>query len=102
MDITFPTTPEAFIAYQEHLMGTPANEQQILLCEATVGLFNKAFEDGQEGRELPDIGGDFITACRRDAKEDLLTDKNVLHIVASVCWWCEEAHRQGKEAAKHG
>ena len=102
MDITFPTTTEAFIAYQEYLMGKPASEQCITLCKATVGLFNKAFEDGQAGRELPDIGDDFITACRRDAKEDLLTDKNVLHIVASVCWWCKEAYRQGKEAAKHG
>ena len=82
-------------------MGEPASEQCIALCKASVGLFNKAFEDGRENRKRPNIKKDFIDACKRDGTEELLNDENVLHIVASASWWCEEAYRQGKEAVPH-
>ena len=69
--ITFPTTTEAFIAYQE----------------------------GMEGRthtvSLKDVERFYQ---ERDKKKELL---KTVRIWESICWWCDRAYQAGKETAQH-
>lgn len=44
--ITFPTTPEAFIAYQEQLIGRRLKENEWETVAAWVEAFNLSYEDG--------------------------------------------------------
>ncbi len=44
--ITFPTTPEAFIAYQEQLIGRRLTENEWETVAAWVKVFNLVYEDG--------------------------------------------------------
>lgn len=46
--ITFPTTPEAFIAYQEQLTGRELTERDRELLSAWAEAFNLSYEDGLE------------------------------------------------------
>lgn len=46
--ITFPTTPEAFIAYQEQLMGRKMTEKMREATAAWVEGFNLSYKDGLE------------------------------------------------------
>ena len=80
---------------------TSLNKNGHKICRATVGLINKVFADGQAGREQPNIKGDFIASCKNDGKTDMLNDQNVLHIIASASWWCNQAYMAGQEAAHH-
>ena len=44
--LTFPTTPEAFIAYQEQLTGWEATGRDRELLSAWAEIFNLSYEDG--------------------------------------------------------
>ena len=46
--ITFPTTPEAFIAYQEQLAGRESTEHEREATAAWVEGFNLSYKDGLE------------------------------------------------------
>ena len=46
--ITFPTTPEAFIAYQEQLAGRELTEHEREAMAAWVEGFNLSYKDGLE------------------------------------------------------
>ena len=46
--ITFPTTPEAFISYQEQLAGRELTEHEREATAAWVEGFNLSYEDGLE------------------------------------------------------
>lgn len=46
--ITFPVTPEAFIAYQEQLLGRKMTEKMREATAAWVEGFNLSYEDGLE------------------------------------------------------
>ena len=46
--ITFPTTPEAFIAYQEQLAGRKLTEHEREVTAAWVEVFNLSYEGGLE------------------------------------------------------
>ena len=46
--ITFPTTPEAFITYQEQLAGRELSEKEKEVTAAWVEVFNLSYEDGLE------------------------------------------------------
>ena len=48
IELTFPTTPEAFIAYQEQLVGRELTERDRELLSAWAEAFNLSYEDGLE------------------------------------------------------
>ena len=45
-ELTFPTTPEAFIAYQEQLTGRELTEHERGAVAAWAECFNLSYEDG--------------------------------------------------------
>ena len=95
--ITFPTTPEAFNAYQEQLIGRKLSDQERKLDATWVEVFNLSYEDGlrQDRNTL---------AQDLDKLEELMArhkDNAGVHKFAEACRaWMIEAWRQGKEAAQ--
>ena len=61
--LTFPTTPEAFIAYQEQLAGRKLAEHEREVTAAWAEIFNLSYEDGLEkdyaalGEDLSKLDG---------------------------------------------
>ena len=96
--ITFPTTPEAFNAYQEQLIGRKLSDQERKLDATWVEVFNLSYVDGlrQDRNTL---------AKDLDKLEELMArhkDNAGVHKFAEASRaWIMEAWRQGKEAAEH-
>ena len=96
--ITFPTTPEAFNAYQEQLIGRKLSDQERKLDATWVEVFNLSYVDGLRQDRNP-------LAKDLDKLEELMArhkDNAGVHKFAEACRaWIMEAWRQGKEAAEH-
>ena len=99
--ITFPVTPEAFIAYQEQLLGRKLTEKMREATTAWVEGFNLSYKDGleQDAGALLDVlaGIDELTA-RRD-------NSPVVRDILQVCrrWlitaWKQGFHDAGRSSA---
>ena len=95
--ITFPTTPEAFVAYQEKGINRKFDDFELKLADAVVDLTNISYQEGVDGKENSitiEMVKEFL---RLRGKED---NKKFLHIWESICWWCDRAYMAGKEAAQ--
>ena len=98
--ITFPTTTEAFIAYQEAGIGRKLEKLERKLASAVVELANISYQEGIEGTEN--------TVTMKTVKAFFQSMPNRVssgvqeHLWASICWWCDVAYQAGKEAAQHG
>lgn len=93
--ITFPTTPEAFNAYQEQLIGRKLSEGEREVTAVWLEVFNLSYEDGlrQDRNTL---------AKDLDKLAELMARHAGVHKFAEACRaWIMEAWRQGKEAAQH-
>ena len=92
--ITFPTTPEAFIAYQEQLAGRKLTEHEREVTAAWVEAFNLSYEDGlNQDRDILVKGLDKLDElmARHENHEGV-------HKFAEACRaWMIEAWRQGAE-----
>ena len=100
--IAFPTTPAAFIAYQEELIGRNLSEGEKEVTAAWVEAFNLSYEDGlKHDRSTLDMGlsklDEFMARHRDNAQ---------VYKFAEACrTWIMEAWRQGTEkedGAQHG
>lgn len=90
--ITFPVTPEAFIAYQEQLLGRKMTEKMREATAAWVEGFNLSYKDGleQDAGALLDVlaGIDELTARRANSP--------VVRDILRVCRrWIITAWKQG-------
>ena len=96
--ITFPTTPEAFNAYQEQLRGRKQSEKEKEVAAAWVEVFNLSYEDGlTQDRDTLEKDLDNLEELMARHK-----DNAGVHKFAEACrFWMIEAWRQGKEAAEH-
>ena len=97
--ITFPTTTEAFIAYQEAGTGRKLGGFERDLASVVVELTNTSYQGGMEGRthtvSLKDVERFYQ---ERDKKKEFL---KTVRIWESICWWCDRAYQAGKETAQH-
>lgn len=96
--ITFPTTAEAFTAYQKQLTEQPLDALTLELISEYVELFNMEFNAGLKGREPTDIVKDAARFFTRGGKPKELEKPPLRRFFACVQYWCSEAYRQGKEA----
>ena len=92
--ITFPTTPEAFMAYQEQLIGRRLKENEWEVTAAWVELFNLSYEDG--------LNQDCDILVKVLDKLDELMARHEyhegVHKFAEACRiWVIEAWKQGAE-----
>ena len=95
--ITSPTTPEAFIAYQENGINRKLDDLERKLADVVVGLVNGSYQEGIEGKENT-VTIQLVRKFYKECNKEL--DEKFLRIWESICWWCDEAYRQGKEAAQ--
>ena len=96
--ITFPTTPEAFVAYQEKGINRKLDDFELKLADAVVDLTNISYQEGVDGKENSitiEMVKEFL---RLRGKEE---NKKFLHILESICWWCDKAYHAGRGAAEH-
>lgn len=96
--ITFPTTPETFAAYQENKLLRKLDDFERKLSDIVVELANISYQDGIDGEENTITIATVKNFFRLQGKE--LNTKS-LAMWKSICWWCNEAYKQGKEAAQH-
>ena len=95
--ITFPTTTEAFIAYQEAGIGRKLEGFERDLAAVVVKLINTSYHEGIEGRAH--------TASLTDTERIYQERRKKIHLLEtariweSICWWCNQAYQAGKEAS---
>lgn len=93
--ITFPTTPEAFIAYQEATFCRKFDAFSREMADLYVELFNLEFDAGVKGLDPINIAMKIENL--KDLEKPIIRD-----FYTSVQHWCNEAYRQGKETRNHG
>ena len=95
--ITFPTTTEAFIAYQEAGTGRKLEGFERDLAAVVVELANISYQESAERRthtvSMEDVETFFQERDREAAFHKLA------RIWESICWWCNQAYQAGKEAS---
>lgn len=92
--ITFPITPEAFIAFMEAGTGKRADKTDRDFLSEIAGLVNTYFEDGKEGREMAAPGAlDYYRMIGQATKFD---KPKIQRMLASINWWCREAYKAGR------
>lgn len=99
--ITFPTTPEILIADQEEKAGRKFDDFWKELLTEYTGVFNLAYDLGLTGKAPIDIIGDAVKFYSQKGKLKELERPEISRIYATVQHWCNEAYKQGKEAARH-
>ena len=92
--ITFPTTPEAFIAYQEQLVGRELSEKEQGFTAAWVEAFKFSYEDGlKQDRAILEKDLDKLDEIMARHGDDA-----IVHKFAEACRaWMIEAWEQGAE-----
>lgn len=94
--ITFPTTAEAFIAYQEAGIHRELDTFERELSAVIVELINVSYQEGMEGRANTITMDDVSTFYQERGRDADFGETP--RIWECICWWCSEAYRQGKEA----
>ena len=97
--ITFPTTAEAFIAYQEAGSGRKLEGFERDLAAGVVELANTSYQEGVEGRTHTVSMEDVEAFFQERGKEAVF--RKLARIWESICWWCDRAYQAGKETAQH-
>lgn len=90
--ITFPTTTEAFIAYQEAGIHRELDDFERKLAEVVVELANGSYQEGLNGKENT-VTVKFVRAFYKKRKKKI---NKFTHIWESICWWCNMAYQEGK------
>lgn len=99
--ITFPTTPDVFVADQEERAGRKFDDFMRELLGEYVEIFNAGFYEGAKGLEPLNIVKDTAEFYAKQGKLEELDRPVMRHFYAGVQHWYNEAYRQGKEAAQH-
>lgn len=97
--IRFPTTPEAFIADQERLVGRALSEEEKGVTVAWVEAFNFSYEDGlKQDRAILEIDLDKLDELMARHEDNAGVHK----FAEAFRAWMIEAWKQGaeKEAAR--
>ena len=93
--ITFPTTTEAFIAYQEAGIGRKLEGFERNLAAVVVELANISYQEGAEGRTHT-VTMEDVETFFQERDRDAAFSKTA-RIWESVFWWCKQAYQSGKE-----
>lgn len=101
--ITFPTTAEAFIAYQEAGAGRTLNIPEKELMRRSVEVLNDCYEGGKTGERIPfpESEEDAHRILSDMGKADHWEQPFVKRYIRSMLFWTRTAYEQGKEAANH-
>nr|DAP48756.1 MAG TPA: hypothetical protein [Bacteriophage sp.] len=100
--ITFPTAPEAFIAYQEAGTGRNLNIHGKELMEKSVEILNESYERGKTGERMP------FPESEEEARQILSDMGNEDHwersfmrrYIRFMLFWTRTAYEQGQREAQ--
>ena len=100
--ITFPTTAEAFITYQEAGTGRNFNIHEKRLMEKSVEILNESYERGKTGKRIP------FPESEEDARQILSDMGNEDHweqsfmrrYIRFMLFWTRTAYEQGQREAQ--
>ena len=92
--ITFPTTTEAFIAYQEAGIGRKLEGLERDLASVVVELANISYQDGMEGRANTVTMEDVRTFYQERGRDAAFGE--TVRIWECICWWCDKAYQAGR------
>ena len=92
--ITFPTTPEAFIAYHEERTGRKLEGFERSLASTVVELANFSYQEGIDGDAKTVTTDDAETFFRERGREAEFT--RLAHTWESISFWCEIAYQAGR------
>ena len=98
--ITFPTTTEAFIAYQEAGTGRKLEGFERDLAAVVVELINVSYQEGMEGRAHTFSLENIERFSRELGKDDAFREK--IRLWEAICGLCDDAYQAGKEVSQHG
>ena len=94
--ITFPTTPEAFTAYQEAVIGRELDDFEREFAAVVVELVNTSYQEGVDGDENTIT----MKLVREFHKERGQNPDLFIHTWESICWWCDKAYERGQREAQ--
>ena len=100
--ITFPTTTEAFIAFQDASTGRTLDTWEKDFSVYLTELANLAFDDRKTGRDRFDILSYSEDYFSNNNQTDILQEPGVKHILTIMDLWSKTAYQAGKEAAQNG
>ena len=92
--ITFPTTTDAFIAYQEAGTGRKLEGFERDLASVVVELINVSYQEGAEGRAHTVSMEDVEAFFQEQGKEESF--RKMARIWECVCLWCDKAYQAGR------
>lgn len=92
--IPFPTTTEAFIAYQEAGTGRKLDGFERDFASVVVELINVSYQEGMEGRTHTVTMEDVETFFLNQGKEEEF--HKMARIWESICLWCDKAYQAGR------
>lgn len=95
--IRFPTAPEAFIACNEARIHPKLGDPERELAAIVVELANASYQEGLNGEENT-ITMNSVRESYRACKENIDSSIRRWEI---ICWLCDKAYQEGKEAAHH-
>ena len=98
--ITFPTTTEAFIAYQEESIGRKLDRWEREFSADLTEWANLSFDDGKSGRERFNILDGVEDYFSSRGRLEYLQEPAMQHILKMMDAWIELAYRAGKEVAQ--
>ena len=98
--ITFPTTPEAFIAYQESIAGRKLNGLERDIAAEVADLINISYREGIEGRAHTVSMEAVETFTQEPCQEG--TAREFSRLWKCICGLCDKAYQAGREVSRHG
>lgn len=101
--ITFPTTTEAFAAYQKAGAGRKLNDFEKELMRRSVEVLNDCYEGGRAGKRIPfpESEEDARQILSDTGKADHWEQPFIKSYIRFMLFWTRTAYEQEKEAANH-
>ena len=101
--ITFPTTTEAFAAYQEAGAGRTLNIHKKKIVDLSVEILNENYERGKTGKRMsfPESEKAARQILSDMGKADHWERPFIKRYIRFMLFWTKTAYEQGKEAAQH-
>lgn len=95
--MNFPTSVEAFAAFQEEHIGRKLTAFERELCDPLVDIINLYYDIGKEGRCMDDLLEDIVRYYIKKGRENELKKPYVQHIHQLIVFWCRKAYEAGKQ-----
>lgn len=99
IDFSFPTTAAEFIAFQEAGIHRKLNENERMIAELAVEVFNMSYTQGRGGHQIAE---NTVDRCIAQGVFSPPKSTGCRRFVEAVVYWNNLAYRQGRRDAERG